>query len=178
MAPFRDLVGEQFGRLTVVALVSRHRVSVWRLRCVCGNEIVAPSTVLGCGNTRSCGCFKLERNREVPFVHGQTRTPTYRSWSHAKERCYNPNTKNYPEYGGRGIRMCDEWRNNFAAFFAYIGPKPRGYLLDRINNDGHYEPGNVRWVTHKESANNRRRQRTWLGRPLPWYAAQLAAGRR
>jgi excisionase family DNA binding protein len=87
--------------------------------------------------------------------HQMTHSVEYRAWRHAKERCFNPNARGYARYGGRGITMCPEWRHDFAAFFAHIGPRPaKGLLLDRIDNDKNYEPGNVRWATPLVSGRN------------------------
>jgi hypothetical protein len=90
--------------------------------------------------------------------HGMSRTPEYRAWWNAKLRCFSATCPDFHNYGGRGVSMCVEWRDSFAAFFAHIGPLPGpGYSLDRINNDGNYEPGNVRWATRREQAFNTRR---------------------
>jgi hypothetical protein len=98
--------------------------------------------------------------RERSLKHGHktdyASTPELKAWQHAKSRCFNPDDPKYPRYGGRGITMCEEWAQNFQAFFDHIGPKPYpSYLLDRINNNGHYEPGNVRWVDARTSVLNR-----------------------
>lgn len=84
------------------------------------------------------------------------KTPLYRTWVSIKTRCFNPNAANYQYYGGRGITMCDEWRDSFEAFALAVGPKPDGTSIDRIDNDGNYQPGNVRWATHSEQMRNRR----------------------
>jgi hypothetical protein len=90
-------------------------------------------------------------------THGMTNTPEYKTWRSAVERCHNPNNRQYPAYGARGIKVADEWRSDFAAFFAHVGPRPSGrYTLDRIDNDRGYEPGNVRWATYTTQANNKR----------------------
>ena len=88
--------------------------------------------------------------------HGMTNSPEYTAWRGARDRCFNPKDARYPNYGGRGISMCDEWRDSFVAFYNHIGPRPPGYMLDRIDNEGDYELWNVRWTTPKISANNRR----------------------
>jgi hypothetical protein len=110
------------------------------------------------GLTRSCGCLRREASRGRKIRHGRYRTPEYVSWASAKQRCHNPKYAAFHLYGGRGIRMSDEWRADFAAFLAHIGPRPtKAHSLDRIDTDGNYEPGNVRWATAEEQANNRRR---------------------
>ena len=93
----------------------------------------------------------------VAKTHGMARTPLYRVWSSMKRRCHDSNDMSYPRYGGRGIQVCNEWRDSFAAFFAYMGERPEGLTLDRIKSTGNYEPGNVRWATYKEQARNTRR---------------------
>jgi len=91
------------------------------------------------------------------FKHGMRRTPEYKAWSEAKQRCHNPNNDKFEWYGARGISVCDEWRDDFMAFYAHIGPKPSGrHQIDRIDNDKNYEPGNVRWATGKSNMMNRR----------------------
>jgi hypothetical protein len=173
MPPRADLTGCRCGRLVALRLASKCPCR-WLCRCDCGAATTVRVMDLNSGNTKSCGCYHRETIVLKATTHGKRHTAEYRAWAHAKDRCYNVNTVNYSEYGGRGIRMCEQWANDFAAFYAHIGPKPSpAHQLDRIQNDGHYEPGNVRWVTAQESANNRRRQRHYLGRPLPWFRAAM-----
>lgn len=133
--------------------------------CDCGQTVKRTLRDILVGQTTSCGCIakKLfaEAIRKRCTKHGQStrtgRTPEYRTWHHMKERCLDPNNKNYNTYGAKGITICQEWIDSFQTFFDHVGEKPepkRLYSLDRINNAGNYEPGNVRWATQKEQVNN------------------------
>lgn len=158
--------GERFGRLVALERVSApgaHSVA-WMCRCDCGSTTRVASSSLRSGNATSCGC----RQRELAgaqgrsnATHGHSRhhqpTPTYRSWSSMLARCTNPSDHAWADYGGRGIRVCDRWRESFEAFLADMGERPEGKTLDRFPNcDGNYEPGNCRWATDLEQQNNRR----------------------
>lgn len=170
-----NLLGKTFGRLLVVAEAGTHRSrrAIWLCRCECGNEKEICSAELLRGATKSCGCLQRDIATQMVIerctTHGEAGrvvvTPEYRAWRGAKQRCTNPNIKSWADYGGRGISMAPEWLNSYETFLAYIGRKPEGrdargrslYSLDRFpNNDGNYEPGNVRWATRKQQANNKR----------------------
>ena len=112
------------------------------------------------------------------YKHGMARTVEYKIWCGMKFRCYNPTAPKYKNYGGRGICICEEWKNSFTAFFAALGPRPPGTILDRIDNNGDYEPGNVRWTDMITSNNNRRNTREVLyrGQQMPVAEAMRAAG--
>lgn len=125
-------------------------------RCQCGQIRMIPVHVLKRGLTSHCGCQTGTIISVLATDHGMTGTPEYRSWAHMKERCSNPSCADWHSYGGRGIRVCDEWRNSFEAFYAYLGPRPEGTSIDRIDVDGHYEPGNVRWADKWTQARNKR----------------------
>jgi len=145
---------ERYGRLKVVAV--GQTISGYKYyaicRCVCGSD---PKPVrfdsLKSGAIQSCGCLQEERNS----THNLTVSPHYNRWRHMMDRCYKPSDKRYHNYGGRGIKVCKEWHN----VEAFIGQLPEGYFpgveIDRIDNDGNYEPGNVQWSTKKENCNNR-----------------------
>lgn len=155
------LVGETFGRLTVVRYDRSLRgATTWLCRCVCGAEKVVRGSELRAGNTRSCGCLNREASRERRLRHGHSTnaglSPEYKTWASMKDRCYQPSSDSWSRYGGRGIRVCERWLSSFENFLADVGARPSPkHSIDRINNDGHYEPGNVRWSTVSEQARNR-----------------------
>ena len=147
--PHRALVGERFGRLLVTALDGEHRIC----RCDCGKTTRVTSSNIG-RKTFSCGCLWRERITR----HGRVKSQEYGIWEGIVGRCTNPSNSRWKDYGGRGIRICDEWRESFSAFLGCVGERPsRQHFIDRFpNNDGHYEPGNVRWATRSEQQRNRR----------------------
>lgn len=131
---------------------------LWRCRCDCGNTHDAVRGALVSGLTLSCGCLNRERAAERKTTHGGSKHPLYVTWRHMLERCLDPKCPSWKNYGGRGITICEQWRNDFTAFIRYIGPRPSDqYSVDRIDNDKGYEPGNVRWATREQQAQNRRR---------------------
>lgn len=156
-----DRTGDIYGRLTVVGRdesvgpASNGRRTRWICNCACGGQKSATGHELASGDTTSCGCFHKERLLSRVKTHGMTRTPTYRSWQAAKERCHNPNASNYPSYGGAGIEMCQRWRESFEAFLEDMGERPAGMTLDRQDQCKGYEPGNVEWATAQEQSRNR-----------------------
>jgi hypothetical protein len=159
-------VGQTFGRLTIVEFVGRnaHGQAHWLCRCACGEPHIAYVQNLFRGVTQSCGCLQKERTSKVNTHHGDSQCSEwkylYQTWLRIQQRCHNPNDASYSNYGGRGIRVCDEWRSSYEAFAEYmlwnLGDRPAGYSIDRTDNDGHYEPGNIRWANRQTQYFNSR----------------------
>lgn len=144
-----ELTGKVFGRLIVLSRApNKGKRSAWLCRCECGREVVVAGTKLVHDKQRGCGCKKGNPS------HRMCDSAEYQSWQNAVTRCTNPKRAEWHRYGGRGIKVCERWQK-FESFYADMGPKPGPeYTLDRIDNDGNYEPGNCRWVTRKEQSLN------------------------
>jgi hypothetical protein len=161
MAKLKDLTSQRFGRLVVLREAGRdvHGCAVWLCRCDCGGpekRVRAPN--LKSGRTRSCGCLLSEARRSgrQNLRHGRSKTTEYIIWLGMRARCYNVKGRPFKWYGGRGITVCERWRYSFENFFADMGPRPSPeHSIDRIDNDGNYEPGNCRWALWSVQVQNR-----------------------
>lgn len=168
MSALKDLTGQRFGRLVVVERVgsSLSREATWRCLCDCGNERIICGSSLRRGGSKSCGCLRDEIESAIHSTHRKTKSRLYNVWSHMIQRCYNPSNTAYKRYGGRGVSVCDEWRNDFMIFYEWA--MANGYdenaafhqcTIDRIDNDKGYSPGNCRWVDAKTQNNNKSNNR-------------------
>src|SRR5262249_47439361 len=159
MSALVDLAGMRFGRLTVIRRYGKARPTRWICSCDCGSiDVVVAGSNLKTGHTASCGCL----HRDIVTTHGAAKggrnSRTYSTWAGMIQRCTNSKTSEYENYGGRGITVCQRWLDSYEAFLADMGEKPSGKTIDRINNDGNYEPSSCRWVSQRE--NNRNSQRS------------------
>jgi hypothetical protein len=158
MSAFIDITGKRYGQLEVLRLAERrgkNNASYWWCKCSCGNEKIIQGSMLKSGNTKSCGHLKLKHGEASSGKH----TREYRCWEGIRQRCHNPNNKDYKNYGARGIRECDRWQSfeNFLEdILRDIGRCPPGYTIERVDNNRGYEPGNCKWETRANQNKNKR----------------------
>lgn len=157
----KDIIGQVFGKLTVIKRNEKVKSThvVYECVCECGETTNVRRQSLLNGSTRSCSCISREAASERLRKHGLSKTPEYVAWVDMIQRCTNPNKKSYVSYGARGIKICDRWQRSFENFYDDMGPRPQGMSIDRINNDGNYEPKNCRWTTLREQYRNQRKTR-------------------
>lgn len=164
-----QFIRKKFNRLTIIGVNhtkqllckngSKNGIKYYvDCECECGTKKVLNIYNVISGHTKSCGCLQKEKQYEGHFRHGLVTNKLYGTWCRIKNRCLNTKLKDYKNYGGRGITVCNEWKNDFIPFYNWA--ITNGYndklSIDRINNDGNYEPSNCRWATHKQQSNNRR----------------------
>jgi len=169
-----DLAGRVYGRLTVLPFTKKDQrySAYWLCQCSCGKKKFIRVDHLNSGRVKSCGCLNREetvrRNKEN-IIHGMSGTPTYKTWDSMKRRCLNPKDKDFANYGGRGIMVCQRWITSFACFFEDMGVKPKNMTLDRIDNSRGYSKDNCRWADCKTQGRNKRTNnlQTYNGETLP-----------
>lgn len=156
----KNLLGMTFGNFTVIAVAGKAKRggTLWLCQCGCGNQRSVPTSELTAGRHRSCGCTALAANIAKHTTHGFARTDEYKIWERMISRCHNPQDSSFSRYGDRGIEVCTQWRESFTTFLADMGNRPsRKHSLDRYpNQNGNYEPANVRWATSTEQGRNKR----------------------
>jgi hypothetical protein len=154
-----DISGQRFGRLLVIKFThtDKNKYACWECKCDCGNITNVPGKVLRSKKTKSCGCLHEEMHKAgLNLKHGMCYSREYKCWISMKNRCENANYKDYRYYGGRGIKVCQEWITSFETFYNDLGPKPPKFTLERIENDGDYKKSNCKWASRLEQSNNTR----------------------
>jgi hypothetical protein len=182
MPKFLDLSNQRFGRLLAVSVVRRGGAVHWHCQCDCGSSKVVQANHLRRGRTQSCGCLHKELLADRVRKHAKSNTFEFRVWCHMRRRCGSPTNPRFADYGGRGILVCERWAD-FSQFLADMGHAPSpNHSIDRIDNNGNYEPGNCRWATNHEQSRNTRRTRllTIAGQTmcLKDWAARIGIGDR
>ena len=164
-----DISGQRFGRFTVLGHVAGTK---WRCVCDCGTEVAVAKNSLLTGRSKSCGCYRREHTISISTTHGMTGKPVHYTWKGMHQRCYNPNSGSYKDYGAKGVVICDRW-HSFDNFYADMGDRPDGYSIDRIDPTGNYEPVNCRWANKKVQSRNKRNSVLIDGVALRYLAEEL-----
>jgi hypothetical protein len=157
MSVTKDLTGLKYNYLTVISLKERkNSKGYWNCICDCGKECLVEGQHIWTGHTKSCGCYSIKLLKERATTHNLTSHHLHSIWTNMKNRCRNPKMLMYYRYGGRGIKVCKEWDKSFESFYSWCieNGYEKGLQIDRIDNDGNYEPENCRWVTRSENIRN------------------------